>query len=441
MGKRKYAQSEVSSQKTATLALPGLLVLDKGSDTDNYHCVHKRYFKNEKAICPACGSDKTRSSKVVQRKLKDIIRQADGTFKVVTVILNQRYLRCDHCKDSVFPEEIEVAEKGCKYTNRLSDVLADGTLQQSYNKVCKYYGVPASTASVGDIMRRRIKHRESQLLPFETSNSLSIIEVPFYSEVYPIVLAIHDGEVYCMDILADTSEEAYIAFFEKLCAEKIDIIYADPSESLRAAIDERFPAAMTVVTRECIERFARSAMLEVIKKDGKRFPIKNKNDKLVLFEEHIRDATTKKRIKEGFQSRPRLKLAYEEYQQLLRLLSQNCTYKVLAAWGENLPHELPEFSDLRDLIDLHETEIQAFLSERKPPDRYSTAVAGLCKAIEGMPNCIFDVLRARCLLTIEHDLKEENSDTLRLGIEAMRFSENVNSIAMNIREIKDPYSD
>jgi len=255
------------------------------------------------------------------------------------------------------------------------------------------------------------------------------------------VLAVQNEHVFCIDILASTSEETYISFFKTLNTERIEMLYIDPGETLRSAVDICFPEAKSVITGECIERYARNALLEVIKKDGKRFPITNKNDKLVLFEDHLQDAVTKKRMKEGFCSRPRLKLAYRKYQQLLRLLNQDWTYENLSIWVANLSNELPEFDDLRDIIELHKDEIQAFLNAENPPEKYPTAIAGVCKAIGEMPNCIFDVLRARCMLTVSHDVEERDGVLTRLGIETSRFAANLNEISVSIRKIKDPFSD
>ena len=69
---------------------------------------------------------------------------------------------------------------GCKFTNRLSDILADGTFQFSYKKVCQHYGVPSSTASIGEVMRRRIQYRESMLQPLKTPNIISIVELVLF---------------------------------------------------------------------------------------------------------------------------------------------------------------------------------------------------------------------------------------------------------------------
>lgn len=441
MGKRRYAKTDVSKQRSDALGIPSLLVLERESNENTISVVHKRYFKGEKLACPACGSLKTRCSKVIKRKLKDIVYKDDADFRTIDIVFYQRYMRCDGCNESVFPEEIDFADKGCKYTNRLADVLAEGTLRQSYNKVCARYGVPASTASVGDIMRRRIKSREASLPAIAPPSTLSIVEVPFYSAKYPVVLALQAEKVFCLDILPDASEETYGAFFRKLATGGVTTFYIDPSESLRTAIDTHFPEANVMVTGECIERYARNALLEIIETDGKRFPIVHKKDRLTLPEKNLISDYDKKRIQDGLQSRPRLKAAYEKYQQLLRLLDQEWTYEELRAWASSLPGDLDEFDDLRIIVDLNMSEIDAHLSGEKPSTGYTTAISAICRSIEEMPHCIFDVLRARCMLTIEHDTEDKDGNITRLGIEATRFTENLNEIARSIRKIRDPYSD
>lgn len=143
-----HTREDVSRQKTEDLGVTDLLVLDFEGNEKAYYAVHRRYFKKDKSTCPACGSTKTCCSKVVKRKFKDILFDSEDSFRIIDIYFYQRYLRCDGCKDSVFLEDIDFAQKGCRYTNRLSDKLAEGTFHYSYQKVCAYYGVPASTAWV-----------------------------------------------------------------------------------------------------------------------------------------------------------------------------------------------------------------------------------------------------------------------------------------------------
>jgi len=438
LGKKKHAQGEVSSQKTEALGIPDLLVLKSNDDGDNYYAVHRRYFESEKSTCPVCGSTKTRSSKVITRKFKDILWQENGSFKIIDLFFCQRYLRCDGCKDSVFPEDIEFAEKGCRYTNRLSDALAEGTFQYSYKKVCNYYGVPASTASVGAIMRRRIQYRESLLAPIRTPKVLCIVETPFYGNMYPVILAPWSNEVYCLDILESNDEESYIKFLRTLDAARVETVCIDPQESLRSAVSTCFPMSSIVVTSECIFRYARNAMLDIIHTDGKRFPIRHKDTQLVLHKKHLSDVHVRKQIVEGMKSRPRLKTAYDKHQKLLELLDKKWSYGELAEWTAELPSELKEFADLIDMIDFYETEVKSFLEvEVHPPEIYNTSVQAVCEAVKTMPHCIFDVLRARGMLTIGHDTIEEDGKIMRLGIRVDRLTKNMNEIADNIKEERE----
>lgn len=444
MGKKRYAQRDVSKPMTNTLGIDDLLAL-KISNADHYHAVHQRYFSDDKLTCPACGSTKTRCSKVVKRSFKDILwddaptedDEAQG-FKVVDLTFYQRYFRCDGCNNSVFPEPIEFGDKGCRYTNRLSDALADGTFRFSYKKVCAYFGVPASTASIGPIMRRRILYRESLLLPVSTPKKLGIMEVLFFREARPVVFALRDEGVYCIDILQDSSEETVLTFLRTLDASQVDTVYIDPVDSIRSAAATAFPGANLLVSDECVLRYARDAMLEIIHEDGKRFPVKFKDAVLTIPNKHLQSDYDRRQIKDGMESRLRLKSAYDKHQALMELMAGEWTYEALSQWAHSLPDDLPEFETLIDVIDLFEQEINDSVeTDEKPPDFYPTALQAVCEAFKGMPHCIFDVLRARCFLTISHDTIEENGEKYRLGIHTTRLTQNMNEISENIKEARD----
>lgn len=437
MGKKKYTQGEVSPQKTALLGIPDLLVLDNGSDNDSYYAVHQSYFRCVKSVCPACGSNRTRCSKVLKRKFKDILSQDGSDFKIVNLFFYQRYFRCDGCGSSVFPERIEFGEKGCRYTNRLSDKLADGTFTYSYKKVCNYYGVPASTASVGAIMRRRIQYREAMLPPLKTPSALGVFEAPFYDKIFPVILATWDDEVYCLDILEESSEEAYSAFFRKLEIGQIKTVYIDPVESLRNAAYTYFPMASIEVSDECILRYARNAMLDIIHEEGKRFPIRHKYDSLTQRTDFLQPYTREK-IEEGLSCRPRLKNAYAAYQQLIMILQNDWSKEDITDWVSSLPDELSEFEATSDLIDFYGDEVQTFRDAAlKPPERYATTIRAICDVISSMPHCIYEVLRARAIFTIANDTITENEEVSRLGIRTDRLIENMNNIAINIKEERE----
>ena len=445
MGKRRYRESNISQEKTNELGIEGLLAL-KESTEDHFYTIHKRYFGDDKLSCPACGSQKTRSSKVVKRSFKDIlwgeeVTDADGftrkRFRVINLIFYQRYLRCDDCNNIVFPEPINFGDKRCRYTNRLSDALADGTFRFSYKKVCEYYGVPASTASIGPIMRRRIQHRESRLQPISTPKRLGIMQIIYYREPYTVIFALLDDGIYCMDILPDTFEGTILEFLRRLDSTRVETVYMDPLEDIRNAAAGAFPGAEFVVTDECILRYAKNTMLEIIHEDGKRFPLKFKDNALTIPNRLLQSDYERKRIEDGLSSRPRLKLAYDKHQSLMDSLQGEWDYESVSEWIHSLPDELPEFLNLSDAVDLFESEIRCFKEKEKLPDFYPTAIQAICDAFHGMPHCIFDVLRARCFFTISHDTIEEDGEKYRLGIHTSRLTRNMNNISENIRRARE----
>ncbi|MCB7304096.1 transposase [Bariatricus massiliensis] len=436
MGKKTYKKTDVSKAKTEKLGISSLLVLDDESDGSSFSAVHKRYFRNEKCTCPACQSQKTRTSKVVTRKFKDILTGDDG-FEIIDLIFHQRYLRCDGCKSSVFPEDIDFSEKGSRFTNRLSDLLAEGTFRYSYKKVCDFYGVPASTASVGAIMRRRIQYREANQPTLSTPSTLAIVEFPYYRELYPMILGIEGKEIYCLDILVDCSEATYIKFFRMFEANKVKHIYIEPNEELRSAIAACFPTVPPCLSQECVLRHGRNAFIEIIHSDGKRFPVVHKDDKLTQNKKFItgRDVS---QIKQGMSNRPRLNKAYNQFQMLLDIFDGKWEYGDLSSWTASIPDELSEFIDLIDITEFYDVEIQNSLQpEESPPTQYTAVVKGICDAISEMPHCIFDVLRARCMLTIAHDTIASDDCEKRLGIPAARFIDNIKKITENIKEERE----
>lgn len=71
MGKKRYKEKDVSMSMTDALGIADLLALKTSTD-GHYYTVHERYFSDEKIPCPACGSTKTRCSKVIKRAFKDM---------------------------------------------------------------------------------------------------------------------------------------------------------------------------------------------------------------------------------------------------------------------------------------------------------------------------------------------------------------------------------
>ena len=436
MGKKNYSRSDISTNKTVALGIDGLLVIDENSTNECYHTINKQYFNKEKNICPACLSKKTRSSKVTVRKFKDIVDYGD-TFNIVDILFHQRWFRCDNCQKSVFSENIDFAEKGCRYTNRLADKLAEGTLRYSYKKVCDFYVVPASTASVGSIMRRRIQCKESKFPEFETPDTIAIIELHYFGDTYPLILNVGKSGIQCMDILPDAAEATYITFLRCFDASKLKTVYIEPNEELKSAVAICFPAITPLISSECILRHAQNKFIEVIRSDGKRFPIKHKETELTKNRKFLEGYEIKK-IKEGMNSRPRLNIAYEHYQKLFEIFDNAWNYEDLSKWASEIPKEVLEFEELIDLIEFYEYEIQSlFKTNRRLPENYLAVIRGICDAVSQMPHCIFDVLRARCILTTPYDTVSENGIQKRLGISADRFIENINEITRNIKEERE----
>ena len=420
------------------MGIDELLVIDNEGDDHNFYAVHKRYFENKKCTCPVCGSQETRCSKVVRRKLKDIIYHGEDDYKVIDLVFYQRYLRCNHCKNSVFPEEITFAEKGCRYTNRLADKLADGTFEHSYQQVCAHYGVPASTASVGEIMRRRIKDREKLLNPLRTPETLCIVMVDFYGAEYPIILGVWNTELYCMDILSDSTEETCTAFFRRLNQSGVKTVYVDPVDSLFNATNLAFPSANVVITGEAILRYARKAMFEIIHSDGKRFPVIKKD--WTLTEQRSMgkiDRRTARIIESGMQKRPRLRQAYDLHQNLMGKLDGDWAFDDLKKWIESVPDTIFEFDEIKDIAEIYESEIsQYLLLGDQMKNNYRFEVQGICDAIKEMPKCIFDVLRGRCFYSTTTDNVSIDGAACRYGINSKRFKDNIIQISNRINEEK-----
>lgn len=320
----------------------------------------------------------------------------------------------------------------------MADKLAEGTFSYSYKKVCEKYGVPASTASVGAIMRRQIAFRESELRQLKSPGTLCAVEVPFYGEMYPVILTTWNGRTYCMDILKDTSESTYMQMFNRLNPAAVRSVYIDPSDSMSSAVAITFPSALPMVTDECIHRYARTAMVRAIDAKGKRLPLKEKKDRLLLHAKHLSDNELIGQIASALNARPELKAIYGYYQRLLDLLEVDWTYEDLDAWAADIPTEMVEFADLQDVIEIYENEIRNFIAAvQHTPEEYTSSVKAVYDAIEAMPHCIFDVFRARCLLTGEHDNVNDNGKILRLGIPVDRMKTKMNEISSNIKERRD----
>ncbi len=148
---------------------------------------------------------------------------------------------------------------------------------------------------------------------------------------------------------------------------------------------------------------------------------------------------------------PCIRAAYNAYRDLLRRMESGWTIGLLQEWLGSLPdyvsdeqtegqsiQPLTEFGILGDVLSLYGDQIQAYLdSENKPPAGMESAVTGILDAIEGMPYCIYDVLRARMLLNVEQDVIEMGGQKYRTGVQIEKLTEKMNHIARQIKEKKE----
>ncbi len=454
MGKRLFQEVYVSQSRTDELDLPGLVVVSEADDSDTvdftYHAVHKSYFGKDKAVCPICNGMNTTETKIRSRKFKDILSSGEKKNKVIDLVFHQRYFRCADCNGAVFHEEIDFAEEGCRYTNRLSDLLADGTLTKTYEKVCKEYGVPASKASVGVIMRRRLKMRIEQMPPLKTPEGIVIFVAYYFSNAYPIVLGIYNRDVRLIDVLSGSDEYTYALFFSTLDKSKVKNVYIDPDEQLHMAAAAALPDATIMMSDECVIRYVRDSFKDVIRKEGSKCSIPQRYHNLTIAEEFLADRDHKRVIR-GLKKRHRLKAAYNAYQDLLVRMQSKWTIDIVRGWIDDLPsylddeaddgemlEALSEFDLLTDVLDLYQNQIEAYLkSKAKLPAAVPSAVLAVMDALDEMPYCIYDVLHARMLLNVEHDRRIDNTKSYQIGVRVDRLTEKMNEISSQIRQKKE----
>jgi hypothetical protein len=100
-----------------------------------------------------------------------------------------------------------------------------------------------------------------------------------------------------------------------------------------------------------------------------------------------------------------------------------------------LPDNLPEFGILADVVKLFEDNIKLFCEEiGSTSGAYSTNVSVFITAINEMPFCIFDVLRARIIFSAPPDTIVENDTKKRIGIRVSRLINKLKEINENIKE-------
>lgn len=460
MGKQLFQEVCSSPKRTVVLGLSDMIVVSEFDDLETvestYHVVHKSYFSKSKNVCPFCNSTQTAETKIRQRKYKDILRSSSGEDKIIDLFFHQRFFRCKECK-RIFCEKIRFAEDGCRFTNRLSDILAEGTLTRTYKSVCDGYGVPASKASVGVIMRRRMRIKATAMPPLIAPDALVIVITEYFSSRYPIILGIYNNEIRLIDILAESSESAYSVFFNTIYnRDSVKYIYIDPDEQLHYAAASYFPDAQIMISGECIERYIRDAFKEIIKKDGARSFIHHRYYTFCK-QENTLSENEDKQIKNALKKRPRLAAGYNAYQEIVNVVGGNKTrwsLQQLQGWLNDLPtyieeakekyqfaddiERLEEFDILYDVLEYYKPLIEQYLSsDQVLPTNYSSAIRGIVDALEQMPYCIYDVLRARMLLNVEQDSITMNNKDYRIGILAEKLTTRMNEISAHIRKQKE----
>lgn len=454
MGKRLFHEVYASKDRTDALALPELMVVseedDKSTIDYTYHTVHKSYFSKEKPICPYCWNQHTMETKIRPRKFKDILPSDTGERNVIDLVFHQRYFRCENCH-RIFREDTEFAEESCRYTNRLSDLLAEGTLTQTYEKVCNEYGVPASKTSVGIIMRRRLRMRYDQLPPLDTPNVLVIFVAYYYSNAaYPVILGLYGDTVRLIDVLSESSEMAYAAFFAELDRCKVKQVFVDPDEQMNNAVHAAFPNAQIMMSEECILRHVRNALKDVVKKEGSRCSVYQRYHTLCKPESYLFDYE-QRQVMNTLKRRHRLAAAYNAYQELLQSMATGWNVRRIVEWVDDLPDYLKDYSDdgeqleplmefdiLKMILQLFEPQINAYLAlKEKPPAAMGSSIMSIMDSLEEMPFCIYEVLHARMLLNVEQDYILKDGITYRMGVPIDRLTRKMHEITEQITKKKE----
>ena len=451
VGKKAFKKDLISKSNTDKLNISSLYVIGIGCSGE-YETVHTRYFdrsKDKEIKCPKCNGNAVRTSKIEKRTFYELIEDDfpieetevfRASSKVVTIEFNQRYLACK--QNHVFPEPVDFIDKGCIYAHRLSDAIAKRILYYSYRKVCNHFNVPSSPASIKPLVNRYISNLCNQMPPIKTPNQLTLLEIPFSKNSYILALSIFETntdnhikqEIYAIDIFDSPSGSKIREFLKELNSIKISTVYIDPIDDLRNTVCAILPNTQIIVSKECLLRYAKNALIEVKKKDGKFFPIrKNRNDTLTLPNKHLAYEDLEKLEKGFYNSRfARLKKAYDYYQELIDIFYQNWNYTQILDWANRIPANLNKFDLLKTVIKNFQSEI--IIPSAKLPDDYSTEINGIFETFENIPSGIFEVLRARCFFSITYDKITESNDTNRLGIRIDRFIANLKKISEIIED-------
>ena len=137
------------------------------------------------------------------------------------------------------------------------------------------------------------------------------------------------------------------------------------------------------------------------------------------------------------QKRPRLHQAYDLHQNLMGKLDGDWSLDDLKNWIESVPDTINEFDEIKDIVEIYESEISQYLSlGDQMKNTYRFEVQGICDAIKEMPKCIFDVLRGRCFYSTTTDNDSDGGAVYRYGINSIRFKKNAIQISQRINEEK-----
>ena len=272
----------------------------------------------------------------------------------------------------------------------------------------------------------------------------------FYNNAYPVVLGINGNSVRLIDVLSESSQSAYAVFFSALDRTKVKQVFIDPDEQLHAAAATAFPDASIMVSEECVMRYIREGLADVIKKEGTRCFVYQRYHTLCKDEKYL-NAPERRQVNRTLSRRHRLAGAYRAYQDLLVRMGSRWTIPIITGWIDDLPQylddaadegerleELWEFDIISDITQLYERQINDYLAlENKPSSAMASAVMGILDSLEEMPYCIYDILHARMMLNVEHDWTLRDGQKYRTGVPVERLTEKMNEITDKIKSKKE----
>ena len=225
-----------------------------------------------------------------------------------------------------------------------------------------------------------------------------------------------EDAIYFIDILKESSDDAYKAFFSQFDAKEVQRIFVDADEQLIGAVSTLFPTAQIVMTEECLMRCIQNAFCEIIDIEGKYTGIPHRFDVLTRRKSYLQTGE-KRRVRRALEMRPRLRAAYNAYQELLIRMDAPWTGGTILQWIDQLPEYLAdetppdetlepllEFDIVKMVLDLYGPLFDQYINlENKPSAHYASTVAGVIDAVVRMPSCIYEVLRARMTLNSKYE--------------------------------------